>query len=141
VLFLGKSFDGLTSPETPKFAHYLDNFLHAWLLQDAMPLVFRLLQLVPIKGLQEFLDSADGIIEVQSSVVAQTRLFKSQSAGHCFYGKAECTRNTAKMLLTTFLLFHIVWRNSAERVHRAQRAPLGQPPAASAPRGGQRGEG
>jgi hypothetical protein len=64
LLFLGKSFDGLTSATTPKFAHYLDVFFHAWILQDKMPRVFRLLQFIPMLKLQEFLDSADGIVEV-----------------------------------------------------------------------------
>ncbi len=64
-LFLGKSFSALTSRTTPKVAHYLDVFLHAWLLQDTAPRFFRMLHFVPIKRLQDFLDSADGIYEVR----------------------------------------------------------------------------
>ncbi len=63
-LFLGKSFGSLTSDKTPKFVHYIDVVVHSWLMQDLMPLTFRLLRFVPIEKLQFFLEAGDGFYDV-----------------------------------------------------------------------------
>jgi hypothetical protein len=44
--------------------HYMDTAVHSMILKSMFPLVFRLLQRIPSKGLQMFLDSGDGIFEV-----------------------------------------------------------------------------
>ncbi len=65
-LFVGKSFNALTSPTPPKFAHYMDTAFHAWYLNAFMPRTFALLQRLPLKPqkLADFLQSGDGVFEV-----------------------------------------------------------------------------
>jgi hypothetical protein len=66
-LFAGKSFDALTSPSSPKFAHYMDTAIHAWYLKAYMPRTFAFFQRLPFKNksLSDFLESGDGVYEVR----------------------------------------------------------------------------
>ncbi len=66
-LFLGKSFGALAGAEPPAFLRHMDNAILAWIMEGMFPLTFRLLQRLPIKSLQEFLSSGDGVYEVLSS--------------------------------------------------------------------------
>jgi hypothetical protein len=61
---LGKSFGALTGAEPPLFLRYIDTAVLSWMLKGTRPLIFSLLERLPIKSLREFLASGDGVYEV-----------------------------------------------------------------------------
>ncbi len=64
-LFLGKSFGALAGAEPPLFLRYIDTAVLSWMLKGTRPLIFSLLERLPIKSLREFLASGDGVYEVR----------------------------------------------------------------------------
>jgi len=64
-VLLGKSFDALKGDgEVPAYIHHLDNAFVVWSLCGLAPWLCKLLTLLPIKGLQEFLAAGDYVYKV-----------------------------------------------------------------------------
>ncbi len=62
---MGKSFGALAGAEPPLFLRYIDTAVLSWILKGNQPIIFGLLERLPIKSLREFLASGDGVYEVR----------------------------------------------------------------------------
>jgi hypothetical protein len=62
---LGKSFDALDGDgNAPTYVHHLDNAYTAWALYGLNPFLYRLIEYLPIKSLQEFMAAGDYVYKV-----------------------------------------------------------------------------
>jgi hypothetical protein len=64
-VLLGKSFDGLKgNGAAPTYINKVDNAFLVWSLQENMPWISKILSLLPLKGVKEFITSGEYIYEV-----------------------------------------------------------------------------